>query len=65
MGCNIGDTSGGHATPQQRASQLGQAMDGNTMRWLGAFFYAQQQHIGQEEKETTGIKSTTGFTHHH
>ena len=35
MGYAIGDTAGGHATVKQRATRLGQAMDGNTMRWLG------------------------------
>ena len=64
MGYNIGDTAGGHATIPQRASRLGQAMDGNTMRWLGAFLYAQQQRI-DTNVVPTGIKTSTGFTHHH
>ena len=65
MGYAIGDTAGGHATVQQRATRLGQAMDGNTMRWLSAFLYAQQQRTDKEDVQPTGIKSSTGFTKYH
>ena len=45
MGYEIGSTCGGLATPKERIHRLGQAMDGNTMRWLGAFLYAQQNRM--------------------
>ena len=38
-------TLAGHVTVQQRAQRLGQAMDGNTMRWLGTYLYATQLSI--------------------
>ena len=40
MGYRIDDTKGGLATDQERAERLGQAMDGNTIRWMGAFLSA-------------------------
>ena len=40
MGYNIDDTKGGLATDAERASRLGQAMDGNTLRWMGAYLSA-------------------------
>lgn len=43
MGFKIDATKAEHATISQRAIRLGQAMDGNTMRWSGAFLYATQR----------------------
>ena len=43
MGYKIGATCGRLATIQQRSARLGQAMDGNTMRLLGAFLHAIQK----------------------
>ena len=40
MGYTINDTEGGQATDKQRAERLGQAMDGNTLRWIGAMISA-------------------------
>ena len=40
MGYRPDDTMGGLATDKQRAERLGQAMDGNTSRWMGAFLSA-------------------------
>ena len=40
MGYRINDTEGGKATDKQRAERLGQAMDGNTLRWIGAMISA-------------------------
>ena len=40
MGYRVDDTMGGLATEKQRAERLGQAMDGNTSRWMGAFLLA-------------------------
>ena len=40
MGYRVDDTQGGLATDQERTSRLGQAMDGNTLRWMGAFLSA-------------------------
>ena len=40
MGYKVGSTDGGLATIPQRTKRLGQAMEGNTMRWLGAFLHA-------------------------
>ena len=37
LGYRVGETASGLATPTQRVVRLGQAMDGNTMRWMGAF----------------------------
>lgn len=40
----IGDTSGGGATEQQHATRMGQAMDENAMRWLGALLHASRHY---------------------
>ena len=40
MGYRVDDTMGGLATDKQRAERLGQAMDWNTSRWMGAFLSA-------------------------
>ena len=40
MGYPVGIIAGGLATPAQRSSRLGQALDGNTLRWMGAFLHA-------------------------
>ena len=40
MGYRPDDTVGGLATDKERAERLGQAMDGNTSRWMGAFLSA-------------------------
>ena len=40
MGYRPDDTMGGLATEKERAERLGQAMDGNTSRWMGAFLSA-------------------------
>ena len=45
MGYRIDATLAGHVTIQQRAQRLGQAMDGNTMRWLCTYLYATQLSI--------------------
>lgn len=37
MGYLAGSTMGGVATNAQRAARLGQAKDGNSMRWWGGF----------------------------
>ena len=58
MGYAIDATKAGHVTDTQRALRLGQAMDANTMRWLGAFLYA-TQHPGVQETPDTTI--STGF----
>ena len=47
MGFKVGDTMGGLATKQERARRLGQAMDANTMKWLGAFLYAQHELVAR------------------
>ena len=36
----VDDTMGGLATDKLRAERLGQATDGNTSRWTGAFLSA-------------------------
>ena len=36
----VGITAEGLATPAQRSSRLEQALDGNTLRWMGAFLQA-------------------------
>ena len=48
MGYEPDATKTAHVTVQQRAQRLGQAMDGNTMRWLGAFLYATQSSISTD-----------------
>ena len=40
LGYRIDDSMGGLATDLERAERLGQAMDGNTLRWMGAFLTA-------------------------
>ena len=40
LGYNIDDSMGGLSTDRERAERLGQAMDGNTLRWMGAFLSA-------------------------
>lgn len=42
LGYPIGFTDGGLATDTQRAVRLGHAVDGNTLRWFGAFLRAAQ-----------------------
>ena len=42
LGYRVGETAGGLANPSQRAVRLGQAMDGNTMRWMRAFLLEAQ-----------------------
>ena len=37
LGDRVDDSMGGLATDIERAARLGQAMDGNTLRWMGAF----------------------------
>ena len=41
-------TNGGLATREERTKRLGQAMDGNTMRWLGSFLYTSQTKEDQK-----------------
>ena len=65
MGYQMGETCGGLATPQQRAKRLGQAMDGNTMRWFGAFLYAQQQRLILQPNYSTSIHPVSAFTVEH
>ena len=36
------DTAASGVTDDQRAIRLGRALDGHTMRWLGAFLHASQ-----------------------
>ena len=62
MGYDIGSTCGGLATPQERSKRLGQAMDGNTMRWLGAFLYAEQKRLILHPEYLQGIQSGHAFT---
>ena len=40
MGYRVDDTRGGLATESERAARLGQAMDGNTLKWMGAYLSA-------------------------
>ena len=42
MGYSVGATLGGLTTEAERAPRLGQALDGSTMRWFGAFLHATQ-----------------------
>ena len=46
----------------QRAARLGQAMDGNTMRWLGTFLHAANTGAPKTCKPTQGISLGGGFT---
>ena len=43
LGYQRGDTVALGVTEEQRAIHLGRALDGNTMRWLGALLYASQK----------------------
>ena len=40
MGYAIGATAAGNVTDNQRSIRIGRALDGTTMRWLGAFIHA-------------------------
>ena len=42
LGYQRGETATLGITEDQRAIRLGRALDGNTMRWLGAFLHASQ-----------------------
>ena len=42
LGFYTGDTATPGVTKDQRSVRLGRALDGNTMRWLGAFLHASQ-----------------------
>ena len=61
MGYKVGSTDGGLATIQQRTHRLGQAMEGNTMRWLGAFLHASQLVKTQYRTPKEGIELGTSF----
>ena len=64
MGYNVDSTMGGLATRAERSSRLGQAMDGNTIRWFGAFLYAANNLPPEKETPSTGISVGGGFTYH-
>ena len=42
LGYAAGDTSALGVTEADRAIRLGRALEGNTMRWLGAYLHARQ-----------------------
>ena len=42
LGFVAGDTATPGITEAERAIRLGRALEGNTMRWLGAFLHASQ-----------------------
>ena len=42
LGYTTGDTSASGVTEAERAIRLGRALEGNTMRWLGAYLHASQ-----------------------
>ena len=42
LGYEAGDTTAAGVTADERAIRLGRALEGNTMRWLGAFLHASQ-----------------------
>ena len=42
LGYAAGDTSASGVTESERAIRLGRALEGNTMRWLGAYLHASQ-----------------------
>ena len=42
MGYSVGETAAPGVTDADRAIRLGRALEGNTMRWLGAFLSASQ-----------------------
>ena len=69
MGYKVDSTMGGLATLAERAKRLGQAMDGNTIRWFGAFLYAAHNIPAEVETPSTGISvggdSTTADPGHH
>ena len=65
MGYPIGFTMGGQATPQERSKRLGQAMDGNTIRWFGAFLHAEQKRFIMSSKYLKGIQFETTYTATH
>ena len=42
LGYAPGDTAAAGVTEEERAIRLGRALEGNTMRWLGAYLHASQ-----------------------
>ena len=62
MGYKVGSTNGGLATINQRTKRLGQAMEGNTMRWLGAFLHASQLMQTVHLQPSEGIEVGGGFS---
>ena len=42
LGYASGDTAAAGVTEEERAIRLGRALEGNTMRWLGAYLHASQ-----------------------
>ena len=42
LGYTLGDTAAAGVSDEDRAVRLGRALDGTTMRWLGAILYASQ-----------------------
>ena len=61
MGYKIDATKTGHVTLHQRSTRLSQAMDGNMMRWFGAFIFATQRCVSntptyQHEKKAFSVK---------
>ena len=42
IGYTLGDTTAVGVSDEDRAIRLGRALDGNTMRWLGAILHASQ-----------------------
>ena len=40
LGYAAGDTTAPGVTQEERAIRLGRALEGNTMRWLGAYLHA-------------------------
>ena len=42
LGYAAGDQSAPGVTEAERAIRLGRALEGNTMRWLGAYLHASQ-----------------------
>ena len=43
LGYSPGDTAAPGVSDEERAIRLGRALDGNVMRWLGAYLYACQE----------------------
>lgn len=62
LGYRIDSTNGGLATDLQRVKRLGQAMAGNTMRWLGAFLYATYNTNNKKIDHQEGIGLKGGFS---